>query len=114
MKLYRDHFAPNLLELTGDPARLSAIATKSADGKRVVLKMTNPTDKAMDVKLAVNGNFKSSQASFQIVAPDDLSARNTMDKRDAVRVVEAKVARAGNNVSFSMPRWSVGVVELAN
>lgn len=114
MKLYRDHFAPNLLETTGAAGGLTTTATKSADGRKIYFKVSNPGDKPVDVKLTLAGKFAPTKAQFQLVAPDDLSARNTMEKRDVVRVVESKIDRSGSDIRFSLPRWSVGVVELSN
>ena len=45
MKLYRDHFAPDLLEVGGDAAGLSATATRTADGETIYLKLVNPADR---------------------------------------------------------------------
>lgn len=114
MKLYRDHFAPNLLAVAGDAAGLNATATKSADGRRVILKAVNPSDQPRTVKLTVTGAFTASKASLDLVAPNALEAKNSFEQRDAVRVVPGQVQRNGNEVSFTLPRWSVGVVELAN
>ncbi|HWA11416.1 MAG TPA: alpha-L-arabinofuranosidase C-terminal domain-containing protein [Opitutaceae bacterium] len=114
MKLYRDHFAPDLLELSGDAAGLNATATKSADGRRLVLKAVNPSDQPRTVKLTVTGTFRPARAGLQVVAPNDLAARNSFDHRDAVKAVTGSAERSGNQVTFTLPRWSVGVLELGN
>ena len=43
-------------------------AAKSADGKRVVVKLVNPSDAAREVSLELSG-FQAGKASFQLVAP---------------------------------------------
>jgi len=112
MKLWRDHFAPNLLGIAGDLSGLNANATKSADGKHVFLKVVNPTDRAVDVRLQIAGGFDVTKAGLELVAPDELSARNTLDKRDAVRVANGEVELTDNAVRFALPRWSAAVVSL--
>src|SRR5262249_42987752 len=88
MKLYRDHFEPNLLETSGDAGALNVAATKSTDGKTLVLKVVNPTDQPQDVKFTLNGAFKPAKASLQFVAPDDLMAKNSFEHKDAVKVTD--------------------------
>ncbi len=114
MKLYRDHFEPNLLETTGDASGLNVAATKSADGKTLVLKVVNPTDKPQDAKFTLTGNFKPAKASLKLVAPDDLMAKNSFEHKDAVKVIDGKVEQSGQSIGISLPRWSVGVIEMNN
>ncbi len=113
MKLYRDHFAPDLLEITGNPGDLSATATRTADGERIYLKLVNPRDQEVSVEVALRGDFPLLWASMQLVAPDSLTARNTLERPAAVQAVEGKVERTGMTARFRMPRWSVGVVTLS-
>ena len=113
MKLYRDHFAPSLLKVEGNPGGLNVDATKSADGQRVVVKLVNPSDSARDVSVELAG-FQAGNAALQIVAPDSLSARNTMEHPNFVHAVAGKVTRDGGVVQVSLPRWSVGVLEIAS
>jgi len=81
-------------------------------GGQVWFKVVNPAEQAVDVRLAVDGGFKAAHAVLKVVAPDDLKARNTLDHRDVVRVVDGKVLLDGNTVSFVLPRWSAGVLTL--
>lgn len=113
MKLYHDHFAPSLLKVDGDAAGLNVDATKSADGKRVVVKLVNPSDAARDVSIDLSG-FTPGNATLQLIAPDNLSSRNTMEHPDFVHPVAAKVAREGQALRVSMPRWSVAVLDVAS
>jgi len=113
MKLYRDHFAPDLLEIAGDPAGLSATATRTADGETIYLKLVNPADREVAVEVALRGDFPLLAASMQLVAPDSLDARNTLDRPTAVQVVEGEVERAGMTARLRLPRWSVAVVTLS-
>src|ERR1035437_9612414 len=57
MKLYREHFAPELLEIAGNLGELSAIATRSADGEKIYLKLVNATARDVPVEAALRGDF---------------------------------------------------------
>jgi alpha-N-arabinofuranosidase len=112
MKLWRDHFATSRLATTGDTNLVNAVTTRSDDGQQVFLKLVNPSDRVMEIQLAVEDGFIPAEATLKIVAPDDLKARHTLDARDTVRVVESKVQMEGANAGALLPRWSAGVVEL--
>jgi alpha-N-arabinofuranosidase len=112
MKLYRDHYAADRVAITGDWGAVNAVATKSADGKHLYLKAVNPTEQAVNVRLEIAGDFPLAASALRLVAPDSLSARNTLESPEAVRVTEGKIERDGKAVRFSLPRWSVGVVAL--
>ena len=113
MKLYRDHFAPDLLQVAGNPGDLNATATRTADGEKIYVKLVNPGAREVSVEVALRGDFPLMTASMQLVAPDSLAARNTLEQPAAVHAVEAKVERAGMSARFSLPRWSVAVVTLS-
>jgi hypothetical protein len=61
----------------------------------------------------LRGDFPLLAATMQLVAPDSLTARNTLERPVAVQAVEGKVDRTGMTARFRMPRWSVGVVTLS-
>jgi alpha-N-arabinofuranosidase len=113
MKLYREHYASDLLEVAGDLAGLSATATRTADGETIYLKLVNPADREVAVEVALRGDFPLLSASMQLVAPDSLDARNTLEQPTAVQAVEGKVERAGMTARLRLPRWSVAVVTLS-
>jgi len=52
------------------------------------------------------------KASLKLVAPGDLSARNTLQARSAVRPEAAAVQRQGAALRFTLPPISCGVVEI--
>ena len=110
MKLFRDHFASRLLRVDGDAAGLSVDAAQSADGKRVVVKLVNPSDAARDVSLELGASGGS--AALYLVAPGNLAARNTLEHPDFVRVTSAKVATDAGGYRVAMPKWSVGLLEV--
>ncbi|HUU09353.1 MAG TPA: family 16 glycoside hydrolase [Phycisphaerae bacterium] len=112
MKLWRDHYAPQRVELEGDAGPLNAVATRSEDGGRLYLKVVNPADRPVEVELTVADGFKPGKAAMQLVAPDDLKARNTLEAPQAIRPVAAKVAEKGQTVTFTLPRWAAAVITI--
>ena len=104
MKLFRDHFAPELLEISGDPAGLSANATRTADGDRIYLKLVNPTGQEVPVQIALRGDFPLLAASMQLVAADNPAADQP---------VAANIERTGMTVRLRLPRRSVAVITLS-
>lgn len=111
MKLWRDHYAPQRIALDGDAGPLNAVATRSADGKTIVVKAVNPSEAAVAVTLKLPESVKA-EAKLQLVAPGELSARNTLAARDAVQPKPATVRQEGSTLRFEMPPISCGVVEI--
>jgi len=104
MKLFRDHFAPELLEISGDPAGLSTNATRTADGDRIYLKLVNPTGQEVPVQIALRGDFPLLAASMQLVSADSPAADQP---------VAANIERTGMTVRLRVPRSSVAVITLS-
>jgi alpha-L-arabinofuranosidase len=61
----------------------------------------------------LRGDFPLLAARMQLVAPDSLDARNTMQQPSAVQAVPGEVERAGMTARLRLPRWSVAVVTLS-
>jgi len=113
MKLFRDHFAPDLLEIAGNPGDLNATATRSADGDRIYVKLVNPTGQEVPVQIDLRGDFPLLAASAQWIAPGSLATRNTLDQPAAVQAVQAKIERTGMSARLRLPAWSVTAVTLS-
>jgi alpha-N-arabinofuranosidase len=112
MRLWREHYAPQRIAVSGDAGPLNGVATKSADGKTLYYKAVNPTDRPVPVELRVGGGFAVGPASLQVVAPGSLEARNGLDRPDAVRVRAGKTDVDGQRVRFILPAYSAGVVTI--
>ena len=112
MKLWRDSFAPNLLAVDGPERPLNFVATRSSDKKTVYLKAVNPTDKAIEAAIVLDGGFSPNTAIMQMVAPGDESAKNSLEKPDNIKVVPSNAVIENKTVKFSMPAFSVGVVKV--
>jgi len=113
MKLWHDNYAPYRINMTGDAGELNAIATASEDGSEIYFKVVNPTDQNVPVKLVISDTFEAESASLQLVAPDSLYARNTLENPDAVRAEGCYVSLNGQIIRFTMPRISAGVVQVS-
>lgn len=112
MKLYREHYAPNLLALEGDQKKTNCVATRSEDGKDVILKFVNPTEN--EKQFVVNlGDFTASTASMQLVHPDDLLLKNTFEEPNKIAPKSADIKVDGNTVRFTLPKLSVGVAKIS-
>ena len=83
---------------------------RAADGKTVLLKVVNPEDKPVEVQWTIK-EFSIGEASMQLVAPDTLQARNTLESPDAIQPVSGPVERNGSTLHFRLPRWSAAVIE---
>jgi alpha-N-arabinofuranosidase len=113
MKLWRDSFGPYRINMTGPVGNLNAIATKSADGSKVYFKVVNPTDQSVPIKLVISDTFDVGSVSLQLVAPDSLSARNTLDDPNTVHVEDGYAGLNNQTIRFAMPRLSAGVVKVS-
>ncbi len=112
MKLWRDSFAPNLLAVDGPDRPLNFVATLSEDKKTVFLKAVNPTDKAIETSIMLDGDFVPGTATMQMVAPGDENAKNSLEKPDNIKVVPNTAVIENKTVKFTMPVFSVGVVKV--
>ena len=112
MKLYRDHFAPNQISVAGDTGKINVIASRSADNKKVYMKIVNPFGKPLDVSVIIDKGFKVKSAGLKLISPGNLKAMNTLKDPSAVSPKEQKVAVKRNVFKITMPRWSVGVITL--
>jgi alpha-N-arabinofuranosidase len=111
-KLYRENYAPNRLELTGEQGGLNFIATQSADGLATIVKAVNPREKAVQVSVTLSNAPAYLKPQLQLVSPGSLQAANTMQQPNVVKPVDASVTQNGNVFSFIMPPLSVGVFKV--
>jgi len=74
--------------------------------------VVNPSAHEVALQIALRGDFPLIGAGMKLVAPDSLSARNSLEQPAAVRVVDGKIERTGMNARVTLPRWSVAVITL--
>jgi hypothetical protein len=99
MKLYREHLGTDVLDLRIAGGGLNAIATRTAEGSKIYLKLVNRGSQAEQVEVALRGDFPMLSAGMQIVD-------------EGGRVIAGQVERSGLSARFRVPAASVAVVTL--
>jgi alpha-N-arabinofuranosidase len=112
MQLWRNHYAPSRIEITGGSDRLNVVATKSQDSRTLYVKCVNPRPAAAEVSLNLPEGLKPVTATMEIVAPGSLQARNTLAKPDAVRAEPGKVDVDAGTTRFNLPPLSAAVISI--
>lgn len=110
MKLWREHYAPNLLQLEGAQRPLNITATKSADGKTIYIKAVNPEKHPVVARVKLKGLEGKPEAMFLLVNPGDEKARNTLEEPGRIVPKATEVVYKSGEVRFRMPPLSAGVV----
>ena len=92
---------------------LDVTASRSADGRRMFLKIVNTDlEQPVSARIDVRGAEVASDALVKRVVADSLAAVNGFATPQAVRVTDDAVT-AGNSFSLELPRHSVSVVTLS-
>jgi alpha-N-arabinofuranosidase len=112
MQLWRDHYAPNRIELGPETDKLNSVATKSKDGRTLYIKSVNPNTQAVDVSLTLTEGSIPVTATMELVAPGSLNARNTLERPQAVRAEPGDVRIQGNMLHLTLPPLSAAVVTI--
>ncbi|MDO5113281.1 MAG: alpha-L-arabinofuranosidase C-terminal domain-containing protein [Planctomycetia bacterium] len=127
MKLWREHYAPNRVELVSESAPLcgdnpivNAVATKSADGKTLYVKVVN--NQMEDAVMNVTFNdVNVVSATAQVVTPKleagenvdaKLLKRNTLTEPGAIAPQPLVVSGEGNTRSVVLPSLSAAVMKV--
>jgi alpha-N-arabinofuranosidase len=105
-KLWREHFGPQILYLTGPERPLDVVASSSGDGRTLFFKTVNTTDQACEVELRVGAGFKPAAAVLKVIAPGSLGTRNSLDQPDRIAPRAGEVAISGGTLRFSVPPQS--------
>ena len=108
-KLWRDHFASNVVRLDGPQKPLNVVASTTDDGGTLYLKLVNPEPKTVGVTLTVVPGWPVGKATMDLVNPGSAEARNTLAAQP-VKVETATVTASSNGIKFTMPALSAGVV----
>jgi len=110
MKLWREHFAPYRIAIGDETKGLNTIATKSQNGKEIYFKTVNTNNNEVNVNLLILEDIKIEKAFIEIVAPDSLSTRNTLEEPNNIQPVKREIAITGQKVTFNLPSLSAAVV----
>jgi alpha-L-arabinofuranosidase len=123
-RLYATHLGAERLAVTvdgptfsstregGDIPALDAVASRSADGRRIFIKAVNTDlERPLRARISVRGARVAGSATVSRVVADSLDAVNGFNTPDAVRSTrESLIAR--NSFSIDLPRHSVSVLTL--
>jgi len=112
MKLWREHYAPYRIRITGESGPLNDVATKSKDGRKIYYKAVNPGRELIPVELRLKSTLPIASAEVQVIAAESLNARNTLDEPNRICPVPMKVNTEGESISFTLPACSVAVVSI--
>jgi alpha-L-arabinofuranosidase len=97
-------------EGTGVPV-LDAVASRSADGSSLYLKLVNTGPRPVDTRIELRRVDVEADADWHVLAADTPQARNTFAEPDAVRP-RREVVPASSGFEVSLPPHSVSVVVL--
>lgn len=109
--LWYDHFSRYLLSYTGETGELNVVTTMSEDGKSVIVKVVNPTDKPYT--LTLNSQWPAAkEATYDYFAPGDLMIGNTMENKDAVKLQNKTIKPTDKAYVLSVDAYSAGVLTI--
>jgi alpha-N-arabinofuranosidase len=110
-KLWHDNFSKYRLAYTGETGSLSIVTTLSENGRDVIVKIVNPSENTYD--LNIGGDWKSlTGAGYEFIAPDSLTAANSMESANTVSVRKKEIIPSGNSVTLTIEPISAGVLTL--
>lgn len=108
LKLWRDHFLPNRIQLKGNVKELNIVATVSDDKKDTCLKMVNSTNQSVTVKLK-NGVDLGSPA-YKVVSTTSLFDYNSIENPDNIKVRDKDIVSSDKDIVVSVPAYSASVL----
>lgn len=107
--LWYGHFSRYLLSYTGDTGELNVVTTMSEDGRNVIVKVVNPTDKPYS--LSLNSTWSGdNDATYEYFAPGDIMISNTMEDKNAVELKRKTVKATGKTYTLTVDAYSAGVL----
>jgi alpha-N-arabinofuranosidase len=98
------------LEGKGVPA-LDAVASRSADGSRVFVKLVNTSAAGASARIELRGLSVAPEAERQLLAADSLAVRNSFATPDAIQP-RREAVRAGPSFELPLPPQSVSILVL--
>ena len=111
-ELWYDHFSRYRLDFEGDTKGLSVVTTMSENGREVIVKVVNPSDKPYS--LTVNGDWNGISATeYEYFAPGSLDVANSMENKNAVALKTMTPAHADGKVTLEIEPLSAGVLTIA-
>jgi alpha-N-arabinofuranosidase len=114
MKLWRNHYAPDRIALSGNLTSLNIIATRSANAATIYIKTVNANVYPVNIKLNVNDHFNVAKANFKFVTADSLTEENFMDHPHLIRIRNGVVKKSEHQIMVTVPGWSASVLTVKN
>jgi alpha-N-arabinofuranosidase len=114
MKLWRNHFASERIQITGKSDSLNVVATRSADVKKLFIKIVNPSSQSVPVEFTILEGLHAGSAEMQLIAPGTIHAINTIDDPNVLKVNSISVQEKDGIFRTIMPSHSVGVVTISS
>ncbi len=108
MKLYREHYQPKRVAHTA-VGGLDVMATRSDDGRTLVLKVVNTSDDAVKTQIDL-GSFKPKRAEARVVTASDLQQRNTLEEPHHIAPKSTGVPAGSTAFYHTFPQLSVTVI----
>ncbi len=108
MRLWRNSLLPNALGCSGDPGALNVSALMGP--RRVVVRVVNPADHPVDLSIQLDGRFKPIRCNARLLAPGDLTARNTLQNPNQIRPVSRPTSLEDRVAHVRLPAHSAGII----
>ncbi len=110
-KLWYDNFSKCRLEYEGETGNLSITTTLSENGANVMVKIVNPTENSVELK--IEGDWKQiTGARYEFIAPGSLRAANSIESPNAVAVEKSVISPVNNAINMTVVPLSAGVLTL--
>jgi len=109
--LWYDHFSRYRLDFTGDVKDLSVVTTLSENGKEVIVKVVNATEKPYKLNIAGDWNGIDG-AKYEYYAPGSLTVANSMENKNAVALKVKNLNPANNGIALDIDPLSAGVITI--
>ncbi|MDD4646299.1 MAG: alpha-L-arabinofuranosidase C-terminal domain-containing protein [Bacteroidales bacterium] len=106
MKLWREHFAPQRLAMTGIPDSVSAVASHDPATNRLVIKMVNNSINDKQIQIKLPEGYPGTQLKGYLVKGASLHDRNTMENPAQIAPVDHLVLLKRHQITTTLPALS--------
>lgn len=110
MKLWRDYYAPNFVELNGTYSNLNAVATVSSDSSLLYFKIVNTSAVDEIISLEIDPGFEAGNAVLRTITAPSLYTSNSFSNPENIKVVNGRGSVVDGVVQFTSPAYSAMVV----
>ena len=117
-KLFSTNSGTDLISITKDGAALTgqeelyASAVKDSDKKEVIVKLVNTSAMSKEVRIQLNGQRLTGNATLVTLQNSDLTGGNSFEFPENISPSEEKVKVDGRNVSLKLAPYSVNVLKI--